>query len=157
MPQAQPDLFSLSPFLRLRLGHQACPDTSGSSQPRGHTREKQVMSRGSFQIPRGTVKLGRGRCSDHGRPWLFWPRSSFPGSGKAGAKASMLGVGLIPGRLQGGSGQPSLSKEKLPNGLDARCIALGGPSNLIFPLFKNFILFSMHEGFAWVHACLYIT
>lgn len=57
--------------------------------------------------------------------------------GKAGAWAAVLGVGLIPGRRQGGCGQQSLDEQKLPDGLDARCIA--GGEFLKFNLLSYFI------------------
>lgn len=56
-------------------------------------------------------------------------RTAFQAVGKAGARAAVLGVGLIPGRRQGGRGQQSLGKQKLPDGLDTRCNARGGVLN----------------------------
>lgn len=45
--------------------------------------------------------------------------TAFQAVGKAGARAAVLGVGLIPRRRQGGWGQQSLGEQKLPDTLDA--------------------------------------
>lgn len=99
----------------------------GAQNPQDTSERSEWHATGLFRVLGSTVKLQQGRVA-------IWTGLSAPGQGKAcrvvgpaGPKASMLGSLVDLGRSQGGSGQQSLGKERLPDALDSRCIALGVP------------------------------